>query len=376
MAEITYQARLKDTSGAPVATFAGMGRERGGMVSLYYHKRLRTPGSFILRIDGNDKRTDLFGLDYQVEFWRRDRRGGLDWYLDFEGFHRSWELTQDDEGRNVFVSRGRGYNDLLAAEPIRYASGSDYACKVGPVETAAKAFVDENIGPGATSPPRDAVGVMPGLTIAADAGSGMWWGGCRSNKNLLDVLKELAEYGPGDYMIVGAGPATFQFQWRDVRWGQDKTQGNADDRPPVVFDPAHGNATNLAYNYSRLEEVNVVYVLGQGVGDERAIVTCTSGAEADSPWARRAVARDARDEEDETLLAVRGDELLDEQRARRKMAFDARQTAACRYRRDWDWGDLVTIQFRGMTFDQKIIGVAVGMSEDGVESIQPEMEDE
>ena len=373
MAEITYQIRLKDTSGARVATFVGRRRNRpGGLWGFNYNKRLRTPGQFTVRIDGNDERIDLFGLDYQLEFWRRDTRGGLDWYRDFEGFHRSLELSQDQEGREVFVSRGRGYNDMLAAEPIRYYTGSDYVCKNGPVETVAKAYVDENIGPAATAPPRVSSGVMPGLTVQAGGATGAIWEGCRSG-NLLDALVELADWGPGDFMIIGTGPATFEFRWRDVRWGLDKTQGNG-VRPPVTFSPGNRNATNLRYNYSRLDEVNVVYVLGQGTGENRAVEVVTSGAENDSPWARRAVARDARDATDD-MLPARGYATLYEQRAKRTMSFDARQTVACRYGRDYGLGDLVTTEFRGTTLDQKIIGMRVAMNSDSVETVQPEVEE-
>ena len=374
MAEIIYQVRLKNVAGAPIATFVGRRRRLpGALWGFNYDKRLRTSGQFTVRIDGDDERIDLFDLDCQVEFWRRDTRAGLDWYKDFEGFHRSWAFEQDQEGRDVFVSRGRGYNDLLAAEPIRYYAGSDYACKSGPAETVAKEFADENVGPSATSPPRDEAGVMPGLAVQADAGTGAVWDGCRANKNLLDVLVELADYGSGDFMVVGTGPATFEFRWRDAYWGLDKTQGNG-ARPPVTFGPAYRNATNLRYNYSRLVEVNVVYVLGQGTGADRAIMTVTSGAEGDSPWARRAVSRDARDAPIAALPA-RGYATLYEQRARRTMSFQALPTPACRYGRDWDWGDLTTVEFRGMTLDQKIVGVRVGMSSDGVETVQPETED-
>ena len=92
MAEITYQVRLKDTSGARVATFVGRRHGLpGGLWGFNYNKRLRTPGQYTVRIDGNDARIDLFELDCQMEFWRRDTRAALDWYKDFEGFHRSYD---------------------------------------------------------------------------------------------------------------------------------------------------------------------------------------------------------------------------------------------------------------------------------------------
>jgi len=369
--------RLKNWDGEIIALFAGTGRglTGGGMQGYSYYKQLRKPGEWMLRIDGNDERIGLFLLDYQIEFWRSDPAGGLGWYLGFEGFVRDWEFTLDESGKEVFIARGRGYNDLLLAEPIRYYAGSEYATKSGACETVAKAYVNENIGPAATSPPRNRSGVMPGLTIEADRGTGATWSGGRPGKNLLDVLVELADYAPGDFMVVGTGPAAYEFQWRANQWGEDKTWGNADGRPAVVFDPLLGNVRSLNYVYDRRNEINTVDVLGQGSGDQRRVVTRTSGAENDSPWARRAVVRDARNTYDTDGLNRSGDDVIDKQRAKIKISVTVAQTPATRYVRDWDIGDLPTVRYRSANVPQKIVGVQVSVDDNGVETIQGVMED-
>jgi hypothetical protein len=370
-----WQIWLKDWDGRRIAVFTGTGRETGGLLRFSFLKVLRKPGQYILELDGRDGRVDYFTLDYMVEFWRRDRFGDLDWYKVFEAFHRADTYRQDESGRDIYTSSGDHYNILLLAEPIFYAAGTAYTSKSGPAETVAKEYVNENIGPSATSPPRDYDGVMPGLTIEADAGTGATWEGGRAKQNLLDVAVELAEYAPADFMVEGTGAATFEFRWRMDQWGDDKTWGNAAGIPPVVFDGRLGNARNTLYEYNRKNEINTVHVLGQGSGEDRRIVTRTSGAESDSPWSHRAVCRDARNTYSTEGLNRKGDEVLDKMRSRIQTQVDVAQTPATRFGRDWDIGDLVTVRYRGFSVAQKIIGVRVDVGQDGQELIQAIMEE-
>lgn len=369
-----YEIRLRNWDGEQIAVFAGRGRETGGIRRFSFLKLLRRPGQYVLELDGSDERIEDFILDYQVEFWRRDQFGGLDWYKVFEAFHRSDSYRQLETGQDIYTSRGQHYNVLLLAEPIAYAAGTGYTTKSGAAETVAKEFVDENIGPGAVSPPRYYDGVMPGLTIEADGGTGASWSRGRARQNLLDVLIELAEYAPADFMIEGTGAATFEFRWKNVRWGDDKTWGNAANIPAIVFDGLLGNARNVLYEYDRRNEINVCHVLGQGSGEERRVVTRTSGAGEDSPWNQRAVCRDARNTYSTESLNRKGDEVLDKMRSRVATQVDVAQTPATRFSRDWDIGDLVTLRYRAFEVTQKIIGVQVDVEQGGVETIQAIME--
>lgn len=360
------------------------------MQSLSYYKRLRTPGSGYIRIFGDDERIALLELldtgavdthlDYVFEFWRSDPLGGLVWYRDFSVFHRFDNYSQDEEGQIVYQAQGRGFNDLLQAEDIRWYAGSAQATKNGVCETVAKEYVDENIGPGATVVAgRARAGNFQGLSVEASAGTGAAWSGGRANKNLLDVLAELAEFAPADFMLVPLSyhPAalTMEFQWRASQWGLDKTWGNAAGIPAVVFSPENGNVENVQMTFSRLAEVNICDVGGQGAGIARVYSYLTSGTEADSPWARRAVFRDARNEGTAAGREAKADEVLNKQRARRVLTFNARQTTATRYGRDWDIGDLVTVEFLGRSYDKKVVGVTLSVSSDGDETIAVESED-
>ncbi len=377
----TYEARLKDQSGAVVARFFGAGRglTGGGMQSFRYEKLVRKPGRYSLALYGNDERISAFELDGQIEFWRRDLAGGLDWYLDYEGFHRFPDYTQDEEGREIFMSHGVGYNCLLASETIQYPAGSAQSCKgPAPAETIAKAFVNENIGPGAGVDGLALTRVRPGLAIEADAAGGANWTGCRAYRNLIDVLVELGWAAPADFMVVGTGAATFEFQWAADQWGLDKTVGNG-VRPSVTFSASAGNVERINHGYNRINETNICYVLGAGLTTTRLIRTRQDAALlGGSPWARRAVARDARDEDVNARLDERGDEVLEKEQPRRTLDFMARQIVATRYGRDWDLGDLVSVEYwEGLInyrVSVKIASINVSMSTDGTETIAPVVE--
>lgn len=380
----SYLLRLKDHTGATVAQFAGGGRGRsgGGLQAFSYRKRLRTPGAATVRIYGDDDRVQDYlilddGLDFQWEFYRNDPVADIDFYKDFEVFHRGEQFDQEQGGRYIYSSFGQGYNALLYAEVIRYASGSAQAQKSGDVAAVARAFVDENIGPSAGVDGLGNSRAMPGLTVATSAALGKTWQGDRANKLLSDVLAELAEYGPGDYMVLGAGPAAFEFVWRNVRWGRDRTLGNSEGNAPVVLSPQLGNVEGIQANYSHLDEVNVVYTLGQGKGAlQKVRAAADNSLLLLSPWARRAVARSARNSNSDAELDDQAEAQLNEQRPVRKISFSVRQTAGTRYGRDWDMGDLVTVAYLGRRYDMKVVGVTVSSRSDGQETITPEFESE
>jgi len=385
-----YFLKLLDHDGAVVAQFAGGGRglSGGGLQAFSYRRRLRTPGAATVRVYGNDDRVrdylvldpaDGAGshLDYQWEFYRSDPAIGLSYYKDFEVFHRKEEFNQEQSGRYVFISYGQGYNIMLYAEVVRAAEGSAGAAKSGDVAAVARAYVEENIGPSAGVDGLGNSRVMPGLTVAASPALGKTWQGDRADKLLSDVLDELAEYGPGDYMILGSGPAAFTFTWRNTRWGDDKTRGNTAGNAPVVFSPELGNMESVSAGYSHLDEVNAAYVLGQGVGALQKVRTAADAALlALSPWARRAVTRSSRNSYSDDEMDALGAATIAKQRPKRTLSFTARQTPATRYGRDWDLGDLVTAVYLGREHNLKVVGVTVGWSSDGRETITPELESE
>jgi len=398
MAIQSYQIRLKDHSGAQVALFTGYGRGAGqaALRSLYYKRRVRTLGQFSFALDGNDSRVPLLrNFNYQVEIWRRDPLAGLTWlgglpswridgrtlvtgwYKDFEGFIRGWKKGFNSEGRRYFYVQGRQYNDLLLGEPIRYAKGTAQALKTGFPGAVAAEYVNENIGAGAGVDGLGNTRVRTGVTEVVESDTAAAWSGDRANQNLLDVLQDLAEYGPGDFMMVGTGAATFEFRWRATRWGLDASRGNTGGVPPVVFSAKNFNTETVEVGQSVLDEINAVYAAGQGQANLRNYRTRVTAAATAYEWSRRAAFRDARDTNDNAALDDRADAELDNLRSRKYAKFNVIQTTATRYGRDWDLGYLTTFEDDdGTEYDFKVWGVGVRVDSDGNTFITPELVEE
>ena len=409
---VRYLVRAKNHVGAKVAEFAGRGRRGltpGGLQSATYRKRLRTPGSFTLYIQGDDNRLEGLELDYQFEFWRSDpfiTRGHIatlpywmrdasipDWYKDFEGFLRvPPEWAQMADGTYQAILRGRGYNDLTQAEPIIWPKGSSQSAKSGVAETVAKSYADQNIGPGAGLDEAGNTRVRPGLTIEASAGTGATWPGGgevgeRHGKQLSDVLKELAEFGPGDFMIIGTGAATYLFMWRYPYWGNDKTVGNASGNAPILLSSRTGTLTNVVSSGDYLNDINVIHVFGQGSGSLLKVKAVAGSNLTLSPWARRAVIESVRDNVADNDMVAFGTGILEEVQTKTKVSGDYVQARTMRYGPDpagsqgfWDYGDVVSVEAdrTNTMISKRVVGVTVGISsgsEGLVESIEPELEE-
>ena len=109
-----YVVETRNQAGTKIALFAGR-EEGGGLLGFRYRKTLRRPGQSVLEFNATDSRVQLFELDTQIEFRRNDLLDPRGWYLDFGAFHRASQYRTNKEGVFRFVSRGRGFNDLLQA---------------------------------------------------------------------------------------------------------------------------------------------------------------------------------------------------------------------------------------------------------------------
>lgn len=87
-----YQLRLYDTTGTLVAIFDDWN-------SVYYFNRISDYGYHTISIDGDDPRAALFVPDSIVQVLRRDTGENIDWYSEYEAFHRTGVYSMSDRGR-------------------------------------------------------------------------------------------------------------------------------------------------------------------------------------------------------------------------------------------------------------------------------------
>lgn len=360
-----YYIRLKNVAGAQVAIF-------DNWASLEFTKEVNGVGSFrITWVDNDDPRFDLFVLDGQVEIWRSAPGMSLDWYLEFEGFHRGETREIGSDGKKLFTSYGVGYNDLLARRTIAYRSGTSHAEKNDYSEDVMKEYVIENAGASANDADRIVNGVFTGFATEAESAEHdhtPTWTGDRSFQNLLETLQEISQFShlataPSravDFAVVGSGAALFTFRTYLDQLGTDRTAGTAN---PVVFSTYKGSLQDSNYNVDRTKEANVVIVLGQGDRSTRTVIYREdAAAKGDSTWNQREIARPATQNTFTYQLQDFGEATLQENYFIETVEGTPMQIPGCFYGKHYFLGDMVVVEHEDVSMEKKILSVSIGVS--------------
>jgi len=362
-----YKIDLKDQSGNLVAEF-------DNFTSLVVSHRINSIDTCNFSISDDDPRIDLFELDGQIEVYRSYPEFGVDWYLEFEGLHRTFTRQTFENGNRYFTSFSRGYNDLLNRRLVAYYAGSDQASKSGIGESVMKEYVDENCGPGATAPPRLSDGVIAGFTVEADSAAGDTWEGSKAYINILSVLQDIANKAGIDFKVRGNGAAQFIFRTYDGQLGDDRSVAGLDSvtglngagNAPVIFTLNRGNMGDPTYSLKRMNEGNFCFVLGEGVEGERDVVDRSDPvAISDSPWNRIEFSRDARNRSTTTGYEDAGDAALVEFQAEETFSFKPIQVESTLYGRDYFFGDIITGRYASIEKNKKLIGMDISVNDQG-----------
>lgn len=375
-----YKVILKNQEGEIVAEF-------DNWRSLAIARRVNTFGSCRFEIDGWDSRTSLFELDSQIEIWRRNRNVGLDWYLEWEGFHRTHNDLIQVNGKRSFVSFSVGYLHLLKRKHILWYASSDGATKSGLSGGTILSYVNENAGPAALQVSGRVIdGVFPGLVVGADAGYGNDWSGSRAWKNLFDVIIGIAEPDNLYLDITGIGQAQFEFNVYDQQRGLDRTASGIDHltglnpygNVPAVFSTEFGNMElpNVAIN--RANEINRALALGAGVETDRSLaLTQYVDRMTDSPWnAIEGTIQASNEGDDTTKLLMIAKQYVEQNLYDETFSFNVIQTKSLYYGKDYWFGDKATFRYVDLEMDKQISGVKITVSENAEgEKVSIEVED-
>jgi hypothetical protein len=331
-------------------------------------------GSCIITIQASDERCDLFELDGIVQVFRCVPGLNIQWYEDFIGLYRTPDYKVSENGEQLMSFISVSLNDLLARTIINYKEGTIKAYKNTAEETCMKEYVEENCGASATvANERESEGVLPDFVVEADAATGANWEGDRAFQNLLDVLKEIANKSLMDFDVVWDElTETFTFVTHEGQLGADRTTvglnpatgKNAAGNSPVVFSLENGTLRDISYVYNRVDESNVISVLGDGDGSTREIQMRTAATSTDSPWNRRESSRPQGGFLSEMQNA--GDIALEELSAKEVISFTPLLQASQMYGKDFSFGDKVSVYIRGVLYHRKITGVTNDVTGDGV----------
>ncbi|KON33819.1 hypothetical protein AC477_01130 [miscellaneous Crenarchaeota group-1 archaeon SG8-32-1] len=376
----TYQVILRTPLSSQVEVF-------DRFTSIELNHKLNGVGSYTLALeDLTDERKNNFELDGQIEILRAVSGVDLDWYNEFEGFHRksSEQITRDKQ--EIFSSIGVGFNSLLERRTIAYREGTIKADKYDVAETVIKEYVEENCGVTATTDNGRIIdGTYPHFSIQSDFQTGVEWSGSRAFENLLDTLKAISDYAQLDFDVVRSGYPGFLFMTHNALKGTDRTVDgldpatgkNAAGNYPVTLSVNLGNLEQGTYEDDRLSEANVCVVLGDGEKSTRNVLARSNAlAASDSPWNSIEVSRpsqtafipglseDAAAELKTFSMQQTGDEILEEMQAKKDFTFTPLQQPATLYGLHYFLGDRVTVQFRDFIINKRIVGVQIRVQRD------------
>lgn len=328
-----------------------------------FAQKLSDSWFFTLRLEfaPEDDRLDFYRdtltRDYLIEIYRVDAQLNTR-ALVFEGFHRTLVDQIKQDGSVIITLYGTGYTNLFKRRIVIPDAGQENSVKSGVAETAMKAFVNEQ-----AISPVDSNRIITGLTNEVDSGAGANAEYSARYTNLYTVVERLAQQGEVDFGIVkGATIGTFLFRVKAL-WGTDRRIGNADGNAPTLFDVTLNNMSIPIFTLNGNDEINYVYVGGQGQGAARTIQEDSDPAAIlVSPWNRYEDFVDARNEANPDGLTTRGQAQLDDHTVRSDLNFNLEETDGTRWLRDWALGDLVSARYGDTLFEKKIIKVSVVVS--------------
>lgn len=292
-----------------------------------------TPDAWEMRINGNKPNATLLAIDGFIGFVGSEgTKIGM-----IETVEPA--LGEGGEASQEIVVSGRGVEAVLAQRIALYATdlstndGYDVQADTN-AETAMRHYVNYNA---INTTYCGANRVITGLTLATAnsplLGTNIDY--AARFQPLPEILEDICRGQGLSYRLVWSGTGkNFTFGIIDG----DDVSGS------VVVSPEFDNAAALRYMNSILEEKNLIYLGGVGIGDTRTTAVVYSGSEP-TGWDRKEYFADASDCSTSDMLADRGAQLLLEYAEQESMEFEYHQSNTFVYGTDFKLGDIVTVVY-------------------------------
>jgi hypothetical protein len=320
------------------------------------------PGSFDL---------NLIGIDFIIEIYRQNGAGAMVLEGDTAFFIRQITLPTNQEGVFSIYVKAFSALELLTRRIVAYFAGTSYTDKVGiPWDNLCREIVNENFGSAAVETARN---LSPYLTVETDHSWGISYTKTAAWAVVLDTLVEIIQdirsqgtYCSLDVFRTAAG--RFQFRVFLGPRGVDHSYGTTN---PVIVSQERKNLLEPTLDYNWMDEKNFIYCTGQGQESDRVLKTASSTERIGiSPFNRREYNQDARQAEIEASVQAEANSSLEENRPRLTFTGKISQTEGCLYGINWKWGDIVTAEYKGISFNCHVDAVTVKITNAGTEVVE------
>lgn len=344
-------------------------------VTLKYARTVNTVGSMVLTLPGDFDTQLIRAPDGRIEVWRRLSDSPREYLeTDTTWLIKAVEYDRDDKGRTVIRIEADTPLCILG-EPgrvIDYAQKSTQAAVTGAADNVIKQIVRDNAGSSATTASRSLAAY---LSVAPNTSQGPTITRGIAYRSVLKVLQEIARMAAQDattptylaFDITAPTPGSLLFQTYIQQRGVDhRFPGGAN---PVIFGPDFGNMGACILRTDWRGEVTFAVACGVGINSSRV----TSSAEDDtrialSPFGLREKVITAHSESVVATLTQIAAGAVRDGRPKTKIQGQIISTPDTRYGVHWGWGDYVTVQAFGQSFNARIDAIAVTV-EHGKETI-------
>lgn len=261
--------------------------------------------------------------------------------------HREIELDANGKVTENWLIKGYSLQGIVGQRVTVPPSTTAYDNKSGPAETVMKHYVNNHV-----VNPVDINRKIDQVSISLDQGRGSSISWQSRFKNLAEELTNISfatGLGWNVYMDLEQKKWVFEvYDGRDLSVNQNINK-------KVIFSPEFESIKTQSFSDSDVNFKNFGYVGGQGEGEARDIV----GVGDASGLSRLETFIDARDVEDIALLPDRGQQKLNEFAVEQFFEGQILTKSPFVYGKDWDLGDIATLQNRGwgVTMDSRITEV-------------------
>lgn len=248
-------------------------------------------------------------------------------------------------------------NHLLSRRCIAYNEGTAEASKTALADDLIKAIVRENFT-AATDTTRNWASTI--FSVDADTSSSTTVRIEMSYRNVLATLQEVCSQAATEGTYTGFEVASQTEQGAMVfrtYVGQRGVDRSSTSGQPLIVSTTDGSIVEVELDEDYTNAPSFIYVLGQGVGDERAVGTGEDTTlTALSPYGRVELVTNQSQTEVTLMLEGVAKRRLWELRPRKVFAGKIVDTDAATFGEEYNWGDRVVAQF----YTPFVYGTATG----------------
>lgn len=363
MAEV-WRVDIEDHNGDVVTTLRNF-------QYLSFETKIARRGNIRLQLHDNDPNNELILEDFIARVWYKNQSYGIDWVNVFNGILKTPTRVWYSNGNKLAIYYGSDSNELVDKANVMYpASDNTRAYKNGTASDVMEEYILENVGVNALVAQGRYVDHVNPITVVAPAiAVGPNWEGNMAHDVLIKVLQDIRAQSHEqndrvDFQVYYVGGYQWEahvgkiFTDRTINGLNPATGLNAAGNVPIILSPLYGNVKQYTESIQRVQESNVVLVLGQRVGEDRETFLASDAVSlAKSPIAQRESLGQTQNQDN---LQDEAQSLLNERVGRLKVLIEPKFTPAFALWRDLEPGDFFTVvSLEGETFNKQFIELDV-----------------